>query len=646
MKNKSPGRCLEIQNVVGVFWLAALLMFLFFRLLIYFSYPGIFNFSLISLKNVYLWTEAVRFDLASVTYFYFIPTLAVFIPGLKSVKLNKAAVWWFAVSFVLMFLILVVDLNYFPESKKHLGPEVLTVRTKIMFLLEYAAREKLLTVVFAFSFSAAVLYSVRVFLKKYVPVKTSGTEKQIKYFAAAVLCLFLFYRGFKIFGDPFGLPDLYDRKENTAQATFVSNGIFSVYHKLFNMPDVAERNYPLDAAIDNIDRALGSDNVIFPNQRFPLMREIRNDKKFNKYNIIVLLLESWTPEFIDSLSGGSYGVTPNFDRIVKDGVVFTNAYATGVRSIYGLYSTLMGVPLLSDIPIVTFEGGLEMNNLSSLAKELGRLGYYTLFSQTSGRGSYLMENVAEQVLYFKSTVSGSELPHAIDYNKSRTFCGYDYDMTAYFAAKAAECKKKGIPFFFFGFTGATHPPFILPSDVFRKYPLSTRFGPYLDALFYSDASVGYLIREAKEQGFLDDTVFVFIADHTLTSVQKKDEIREKFNIPFVIYAPKILGKKKVDWTVSQLDLNPTLYGILNIKKPYTYLGNDALDQTAEHYALIIDWDDILLVKDGHHVRYNGEEITDTDLRDGSPELPVMTDLLLSLDRLTAQTLHTNKWYLP
>ena len=76
------------------------------------------------------------------------------------------------------------------------------------------------------------------------------------------------------------------------------------------------------------------------------MRQIKKAGAFKPYNVFVVLLESWTPHYIDSLAGGTYGVTPHFDKIVRQGTVFTHAYAAGVRSIYGLSAALGGVALV------------------------------------------------------------------------------------------------------------------------------------------------------------------------------------------------------------------------------------------------------------------------------------------------------------
>jgi len=105
------------------------------------------------------------------------------------------------------------------------------------------------------------------------------------------------------------------------------------------------------------------------------------------------LLESWTPEYIDSFSDKNFAVTPNFDSIANNGLKFTNFYANGDRSIYGLTATLLGIPQILGIPYLGT--GLEVYNIFRIGKIFDEMGYRTIFAQTSSSGSYRVDAIAK-----------------------------------------------------------------------------------------------------------------------------------------------------------------------------------------------------------------------------------------------------------
>lgn len=87
------------------------------------------------------------------------------------------------------------------------------------------------------------------------------------------------------------------------------------------------------------DNLLDKSEEVFVDEKYTLMRQrIKFNVNAQGYNVIIILLESWQKDYIDSLAGTNYGVSPNFDNISKDSIMFDNFYANGQRSIMGLMS--------------------------------------------------------------------------------------------------------------------------------------------------------------------------------------------------------------------------------------------------------------------------------------------------------------------
>ena len=228
-------------------------------------------------------------------------------------------------------------------------------------------------------------------------------------------------------------------------------------------------------------------------------------------------MESWTPRYIDAYGNNQYGVTPNFDNLARQGVIFTNAYAVGVRSIFGIGASFAGVPLVPGIG--QFSDGLELNAITSVARVLRQRGYYTAFMQSSLRSSYQMCSMAEHIFKFEESYGMEDLPQLMNYQAEQDF-GYDYDLLQSAADKAAQAHAASKPFFIFTFTGTTHTPFNSTTKQFEKYPRTSEENKYLNTLFYADYSIGKLIERARQEGWLEDTIFMFVADHTLGLAQK------------------------------------------------------------------------------------------------------------------------------
>jgi phosphoglycerol transferase MdoB-like AlkP superfamily enzyme len=322
--------------------------------------------------------------------------------------------------------------------------------------------------------------------------------------------------------------------------------------------------------------------------------------------------------------------------------MFENAYEVGGRSLLGLCASLTGIPLL---PGMIFAHSIETSSdKSSLAKALKKFDYHSIFAQSSKRSSMMMCDLAKNRLGFEESYGMEDIPMILKY-KNYIQAGYDYELFDFTAKKIDGWHKKGKRFMAYLFTGATHVPFFDTNGDFEKYPPNSQENKYLNSLYYADFSIGHFIDEAKKSGWFDNTVFVFMADHSHGYAHSPRDKFESVRIPFIIYAPKILAAKRIDYAVSQLDLIPTLYHLLGISEPFSAMGVNALDERSNHFAIANQASDIILIKDGNYIAHNRQAIMEKSLRDEDKDkIFEYEDMLLSIDKTVCQTIRKNKWY--
>lgn len=606
-----------------------------FRAALWLCYAHVFN-TLTAGQVAQAFLYGLWFDI-SIICLFMAPAAALFLLPLKSKNWARFCLGLLLTAGVVLAGTLTADAVYFPQAKRHMAEELLNVWGEKGFLLRFAFAQCKLALFLLCAGTGAAFWAAYRYLNRHYAPRPYPFYQLLAGWLIAVFILFVGFRG-RLHNKPLGLRDIYAISSSPAQATLTFNGAFTAVH---TMRKGGALKNPMNEtkALLHAQQLLTAPDETIPNPAYPLMRQIKKAGAFKPYNVFVVLLESWTPHYIDSLAGGTYGVTPHFDKIVRQGTVFTHAYAAGVRSIYGLSAALGGVALVPGLP--HFSQGLEMNAITSLPQALNERGYYTMFAQSSLRSSYQMCAIASNIFYTQESFGMEDFPRLMPYQKPQDF-GYDYDLLQFAADKAAASHQRKQPFFIFTFTGTTHTPFNKTTDQFQKYAGKTEEEHYLNTLYYADYSIGSLLERARQEGWMQNTLFVFMADHTLGTAQKDDEIHQKFRIPFVLYAPEILPAQKIDYTVSQLDFIPTIYHLLQMDSPFTALGKNALNAQGPHFAFITEGGAIALITDDGFVRHTREQLAQSSA--AQPEQ--LAEDVLALDKATTALFSRNAWYQP
>jgi len=375
-------------------------------------------------------------------------------------------------------------------------------------------------------------------------------------------------RGGVLTSKPISLVDA-SEAGNEQQAALALNGAFAVIHGVRR--GLKDGQIPLN--FYSSDALTQKSLDYLPLGEDPFISSLGTESPLTKdKNVVIVLLESWSSEYIDGLSGGNYGVTPNMDKLISKARVWENAFAAGQRSIEGIQAVLTSVPLLESQPVVGW--GLEQNRMTRLASLLGERGYQSVMMQSSNRRSFHMDGIAA-AMGFDAYFGKEDLELRLDYPVEVPSFGWDYEVFMHLADYLEDAPEQK-PFFAFLFTGTTHEPFPDPGERFHRYEHTKNAeSAYLNTLFYSDWALGEFMQRASKQAWYQDTVFVFVADHVLRA--SATELDKSFRIPLVIYTPdQILQPGREATYASQYDVLPTLVDLLGITEPIASFGRSLL----------------------------------------------------------------------
>ena len=617
--------------------LFAFLLFSAFRLALFIFHHA--TFEALSFGQVLsAFFNGIRFDATMIALFLG-PVILLFNLPVNSVRYMKGCVMFIALELMVMTGFLVADLIYFPYVKRHIAEEILQISADWGFVIKYMFASALFPLLLLFILLAvAGVFVHKIFKYRYEfnPYYAKGELIKI---GICVVFIVMGIRGHLGSGRALGIADVYRYASSPAAAALTLNGVFTAY-QVGRKGTVDIRNdYPTEKAIQQAQDLLISEKETLVDENYPLMRMPVEARTPKKYNVMMVLLKGWHPYYVDALSGNQFGVTPVFDEIVENGVTFTNAYAVGQRSIFGFAAVFAGAPLVPGLPM--FGYGLELTSFFRFPGVLSKDGYYGFFAQTSNRASYRLCSLASY-LGAEGSFGNEDMKELLPYLEKAPF-GYDYDGLMFSAEQISQRKTQN--FIGMAFMGITHAPFTRTLAQFDKYKGDTWNDGFKNTLYFADWSIGEFLKKAKEDGWFDNTIFVFVSDHT-SGGPDSDSLYNKFRIPMVIYAPKILKPRKVEYVVSQLDIIPTLYNLLGINVPYTSLGKDMLDSSNanERVALISEGVNIGLITSKGAIRHSRKELLSVEKLSEDFDEKQAQETLLALDKAAYTLLKNNKWY--
>ena len=378
------------------------------------------------------------------------------------------------------------------------------------------------------------------------------------------------------------------------EAALVLNTPFSLYRTIgkdvFSVPDYFASEQELEAYYSPVHRPASG-----------IM-----DKK----NVVVLIVESFGREYIGALNpcldDSQYkGYTPCIDSLIARSITFSHTYCNGRKSIDGMPSILSSIPMFIEPFFLT---PASMNHVSGLASILGDEGYQTAFFHGAQRGSMGFQAFARST-GFKDYYGREDFSRDKRFGGEQEFDGtwaiWDEPFLQYYCAKMSEMKE---PFMTAVFTASSHHPYVVPEKYRERFPEE---GIEIHkCIRYTDMALGKFFRSASRQPWFKNTIFVLTSDHTnLSDHDYYQTDLGGFCSPIIIYEPGITDLQPAvqDKIAQQIDILPTVLGMLHYPKPYFAFGIDVLNTPAEDTWAVNYLNGIYqYVKHGHVLQFDGQ----------------------------------------
>lgn len=285
-------------------------------------------------------------------------------------------------------------------------------------------------------------------------------------------------------------------------------------------------------------------------------------------NLVIVLQESLGAGFVGSLGG--LPLTPNLDRLAREGLYFTRLYATGTRTARGIEAVLAGflpTPAPAVLKLPEAQGGFF-----TLASLLQRHGYATDYiyggvANFDNMRAFCLGNGFDRVI---------EEEHFSSPRFRGTWGVSDED----WVEKANEVFRAhgDRPFFALMLSTSNHDPFEFPDGRIELYeqPANTRH----NAIKYADYALGRLFELAQKEAYYADTVFLIVGDHDARVFGADFVPAQRFRIPGLILGPGVPVRREAR-LASQVDLGPTLLRLIGLRAEHPMVGRDLLALPAQ-----------------------------------------------------------------
>ena len=324
-----------------------------------------------------------------------------------------------------------------------------------------------------------------------------------------------------------------------------------------------------------------------------------------KKNIVILIVESFGREYIGALNkeleeGKYQGYTPYVDLLIGKSTTFKYSYCNGRKSIDGMPSILCSIPMFVEPFILT---PASMNDFTGLAGLLGEEGYETAFFHGAQNGSMGFQAFARktgfQKYYGRTEYEAAKGTDDFD----GTWAIWDEPFLQYYAEEMSRMKE---PFMTAVFTASSHHPFEIPEKyktVFPEGPLEIH-----KCIRYTDMAIGKFFETARRQKWFENTIFVLTSDHTNMSDHKEYQTDlGGFCSPIIIYDPQKPEGEMQDKIAQQIDIMPTVLGMIGYQKPYLAFGIDVLNTPAEDTWAVNYLNGVYqYVKHGEVIQFDGK----------------------------------------
>ncbi len=334
-----------------------------------------------------------------------------------------------------------------------------------------------------------------------------------------------------------------------------------------------------------------------------------------KPNIVLVILESWSADLLSAF-GGYEGIAPQMEQMAKEGIVFKNCYASGLRSDQGMAAIFSGFPAQPRTSIIKQPNKVE--HLPCIITPLKKAGYSTSFLF----GGQLSYGNIRSYMYFNGF---DRITEGKDFDTNLPTCKLGVADEYLFQRQLADLSKEKEPFFAAMFTLSTHSPYDVPMKPVLDW--GGKENAYLNSVVYADRCLRDFMEQARKQDWYKNTVFVFVSDHSHPSPKNwqfnQPELRR---IPLLLFGEAIKPEYRgmVDTLpATQTDLAATLLAQLGLPTADFIYSNNLLNPQAPRHAFFTFDEGFCLVKPSSQVcwhvkdnRVEYEKVASADEKQG------------------------------
>lgn len=321
-----------------------------------------------------------------------------------------------------------------------------------------------------------------------------------------------------------------------------------------------------------------------------ITRRITPAAPFRKWNVIQITIESLSAEYVGCYGSPEYqrqNLTPNLDRLSRESLWLSRCYAGGTRTVRGMEALSLSIPPIPGQSVLRRVG---CENLMTLGSVLRANGYETTFLYG---GDGFFDNM--DAFFDANGYDTVDLPRQLGRGKQPTFANAwgacDEDAFSWSLEEADRSHAAGKPFHHFVMTTSNHRPYTWPAGKIDPKLINREGG-----VAYTDYAIGAFLKAAQTKPWFKDTVFVIVADHCASVAGKRELEVRKYEIPLFIWSPGNIAPRKFDTMMSQIDVAPTVLGLLGIRYSTRFVGADALAPSYRPRAFISNYQKVAMLR--------------------------------------------------
>jgi len=578
----------------------------------------------------------LRFDLI-ITVYALTPLLLALLykEGLKHRKYYIA--WLTLVSSIIIFFA-VLELDFYHEFHARLNSlvfEYMKADPKTVLSMIWHGFPVLSYLVLI----AILITSIYLVFKKNSVLVTNGKKGTTPYiYRFTLFILFVSVsvvaaRGTLRQGPPLRWGDAF-HSEHLFSNHLALNGTYTLSKALMGMNDETNvwlDKMPMQEAYSTVEKMLltTGDELLSPDTS-PTYRkyQAREGLPEKPLNIVFILMESFSAEFVGAL-GHQYAITPEFDKLTKQGLLFERFFSNGTHTHQGMFASVACFPNLPHYEYLMqqpegtrkFSGSIQITADRGYQSLYVYNGDFAWDNQKGFFGSQGMQRFVGRNDFIDPVFSDP------------TWGVSDQDMFNR-AALELENLPKDKPFFAFLQTLSNHTPYALPEPLpVKDVTGHGSLDEHLTAMRYSDWALGQFFKKVEKSDYYNNTVFVIVGDHGFGTKQQLTDIDLlRFHVPLLIIGPDLVKRhgNRNSNVGSQVDIAPTIAGLLGGETTHSCWGRDLLNIADDGFAIIkpsgsdpttaIVMNDKILVRDSE----NSEKLYRYKLNAG-PSVSRLTD---------------------